>query len=254
MLRGFKLFVSMARPAEVTNLIRRQRSLGGDMIAGTPRFPVYRIELNSQAKPTLLIFSGHHGDEPAGPMGVMEYLEDNPITDVRILAFPLLNPAGYERKERKDRKGHDLNRQFYANRGDARKILKAIEGETVRMALSCHEDPELKAFYLYYNRCKGLAQKIRDKAEDYFPINQAKKRKSLPKDRKPEPWEEDYCLIKDGMIGPPHINRHTIEDWLADRRVPTIVTETPGQAELPDRVKFIKEAILTTAEYVRRTT
>jgi hypothetical protein len=250
MLRGFKSFIGMARPPELCTILSRQKKLGGDVVAGTDRFPVYRIEMNSMADKTLLIVSGHHGDEQAGPMGVLEYLEDRPDEGVRILAYPLLNAAGYEKGVRNDRTGKDVNRTFYTrDRGkDSWKILRSFDGEKIRLVISVHEHPEIKGFYAYYDGCKALAEKVRDAAEEYFTIQ-----KAVEKPKKGEPWVKDLSQIRDGLIKPPHIHRRTIEDKLAELGLPVLTTETPGLADLPDRVKFIKEAITLAAAYVRKT-
>jgi len=253
MLKGFRSFINMTSPPQLSHLLNRMKKLGGDIVAGTERFPVYRIEANSiSGEATLLVLAGHHGNEKSGPLGTLEYLEDNPDEKVRILAYPLLNAAGYERNERKDRTGKDINRTFYTRdkEKDSWQILRSFDGEEIRFALSLHEDPDLKGFYAYYNRCKSLAEKVRDAAEEYFTIQ-----KPIPEPKKPkegEPWFPEYAQIKDGLVKPPHVNRRTVEDKLADLGVPVLTLEVPGQAELSDRVKFVKEAIKLTAEYVRR--
>lgn len=248
-MKGFRAFVGYKGQPALGTLLRRCQKLGGDVVAGTPKFPVYRVEVNSQAKTTIVMVAGHHGDEPAGPLGLLDYLEDRPDPEVRILAFPLLNPAGYDRGTREDRKGHDLNRQFFSRRGDAQDILKAVHLESIRFLLSLHEDPEADGFYCYQQNCKPLANKVRDLAdEEYFKIFKEKQRKPLPG----EPLPKDRGLIKDGIISPPHVARNTLEDRLWAQGVPYFVPETPGTAELADRVRFMKEVCTLAVEYTRR--
>ncbi len=48
--------------------------------------------------PRLLVASGFHGEEPAGPWGVLEFLDSAPqglLSRVQLLVLPLVNVTGF---------------------------------------------------------------------------------------------------------------------------------------------------------------
>ncbi len=83
-----------------------------------PRF-VYHDKSNSE--PICIgIFAAIHGDEPAGALAVIEFLEELSRdaelgSDYCIHAFPVCNPSGFEDGTRFSRNGKDLNREFWKN-------------------------------------------------------------------------------------------------------------------------------------------
>src|SRR5207237_8762818 len=57
--------------------------------------------------------SGMHGDEPAGPLAVLELLRDNPWPkDLELWLCPCLNPSGFSLNRRENEAGIDLNRDY----------------------------------------------------------------------------------------------------------------------------------------------
>jgi len=71
---------------------------------------------NSQKeKEGRLIAAGFHGDEPAGPWGVLSFLNSLPlalIQDRKVGILPLVNPTGLNQAARRNRWGEDPNRGF----------------------------------------------------------------------------------------------------------------------------------------------
>ncbi|MCP4248129.1 MAG: murein peptide amidase A [bacterium] len=67
--------------------------------------------------PHRLIFGGFHGDEPKGvdlARRLWEYVEqgDGATPQRGLVVVPLVNPDGYERRNRRNARGVDLNRNF----------------------------------------------------------------------------------------------------------------------------------------------
>jgi len=63
-------------------------------------------------------FAGIHGDEPAGPLAVAEFLQHlarEPFLaeNFHLDFYPLCNPTGFEDNTRNSRRGRDLNREFW---------------------------------------------------------------------------------------------------------------------------------------------
>ena len=69
------------------------------------------------AKPNLLTAGGFHGEEPAGPWGILEYLETatkEEIYGVNHSFLPLVNPTGFAAATRLNVFGENPNRGFVA--------------------------------------------------------------------------------------------------------------------------------------------
>jgi protein MpaA len=86
------------------------RSVGGRPL----RYGVFGSGL-----PVTLVFAGIHGSEPAGVDLALRFLESlagdpRSVDRGTIVVAPLVNPDGYERRERWNARGVDLNRNFPA--------------------------------------------------------------------------------------------------------------------------------------------
>jgi len=67
------------------------------------------------AKPNLLTAGGFHGEEPAGPWGILEYLEtatEAEICSINHSFLPLVNPTGFAAATRLNVFGENPNRGF----------------------------------------------------------------------------------------------------------------------------------------------
>ena len=68
---------------------------------------------NQESAPRIYISSGMHGDEPAGPLAVLDLLESEQLChEIDWTLFPILNPAGLARNQRENLEGVDLNRDY----------------------------------------------------------------------------------------------------------------------------------------------
>ncbi|PWU24002.1 hypothetical protein C5B42_01105 [Candidatus Cerribacteria bacterium 'Amazon FNV 2010 28 9'] len=102
--------------------------------------------------PKLLVVSGLHGDEA----GVIEPLFLHLTTQEKelppTLFIPVMSPSAFERKQRKNKHGNDVNRIFGLNTGDteeqvASSIVKAHA--PYNLVVSFHEDHEYSQVYVY---------------------------------------------------------------------------------------------------------
>jgi hypothetical protein len=201
---------------------------------------IFKVVINPDAKRTVCFIAGLHGNEPAGPLGALKFLEEKiyvPKTK-RVVIIPLVNPTGWNANTRETEEGNDLNRMFLDKdlKGECKYIWDAIKDDDILMLHTLHEDPDLKEFYLYYTADKQLAEDIRELASKYFPIYGKSS-------REPIPGEIYKDKIYQGLVPLPHIKRGGIEDKVLEMGIPYITTETPGKANLSRRVKFTKEAM-----------
>ncbi len=103
-------------------------------------------------RPRIYVSAGIHGDEPAGPLALVEMIEAGAF-DSRAGWFlcPMLNPVGFVRRTRENAEGVDLNRDYKALKSaeiqaHARWLKRQPNFELV---LCLHEDWESKGYYLY---------------------------------------------------------------------------------------------------------
>ncbi|HEX3797736.1 MAG TPA: M14 family metallocarboxypeptidase [Verrucomicrobiae bacterium] len=128
-------------------------------------------------KKRLYISTGIHGDEPAGPLAVLQLLQENRWpADVDIWLCPCLNPAGFTRNARENANGVDLNRQYLnPTAEETRAHINWLERQpSFDLCVCLHEDWESQGFYLYElnpDHQPSLAQRIIDRVAEICPID-----------------------------------------------------------------------------------
>lgn len=131
----------------------------------------------SNARATIAIAAGVHGDEPAGPWALLSIVADgllDPAYAYRM--WPCTNPSGYQRGTRESEDGVDINRSF--TRGgttpESRAIITANRDRKFALSLDLHEDYEADGFYAYEPLVDGKAPLgefvIRAVEDAAFPI------------------------------------------------------------------------------------
>ena len=100
----------------------------------------------------LYISAGIHGDEPAGPLAVLELVRENQWPEnVEVWLCPCLNPSGFAHNTRENASGLDLNRQYL--QPDALETRAHIawlaQQPNFDVSLCLHEDWEAHGFYVY---------------------------------------------------------------------------------------------------------
>jgi hypothetical protein len=103
-------------------------------------------------KPTLLLLSGMHGDEYETSACLADYVEKHADTLPDFLFIPKVSPSAIELKTRKNKLGHDVNRNFFDPPTDpeVKDVMNIISRHVFDLCLDFHEDPDLKdAFYVY---------------------------------------------------------------------------------------------------------
>ena len=206
--------------------------------------PVY-TKIKSGA-PRIYLSSGVHGDEPSGPLALMELLGEGLLSnEVSWMLCPLLNPSGMEAGTRENSSGVDLNRDYLRRASaEVRGHVDWLERQPVPdVFLSLHEDWESTGFYLYEIQksvCASVAHAILEAA-------------SLEIGPEPSPLIDDHNVREPGWIF--HEPRADIPaDWpeaiyMADRGTQVSYTmETPSSLELSRRVACHKLAVCKAVE------
>lgn len=120
-----------------------------------PRFHFQRTQTVKQ-RIQVGIFAGIHGDEPAGILGVMDFireLDENPELgrDFELWIYPVCNPGGYLDRTRESRTGTDLNREFWqgTREPEVRLLEREIRARQFDGIISLHSDDTSSGFYGY---------------------------------------------------------------------------------------------------------
>lgn len=190
-----------------------------------------KLVINPDVEPTLLITAGIHGDEPAGPYGVVEWLTKAEYPDdLRIIIIPLINPSGFDDNERNNGDDRDLNRGFNIRKRptvELKLLEKALNGESLSLLLSLHEDRGHGGIYLYHADVdEDVCRRILDDCSKVIPIVTEK---SIYGD------ECERGMIYVGLKNkdPKHVN--SLENALQALGVAQITFETPALAEFNKR-------------------
>lgn len=143
------------------------------------QYPLYIIKIKADradAK-TLLVSAGMHGNEPSGPLGVVEFLKriDLKKIDVNITILPLCNPAGFDRNKRRNDQRRDLNRHFSDNvlTQENKTIYSQVKDIHPDVMLALHEDISQDKFFLYETArtTQPYDLEILEEAKKTFDIN-----------------------------------------------------------------------------------
>lgn len=203
-------------------------------VGGQPLYLLYR-EARTPDAPRLLLASGFHGEEPAGPWGVLALLDslaDGALDTLELTVLPLVNVTGFRAGRRLNDWGENPNRGYLP--GDERPSREGLallaQGQRLAAAsrdglLTCHEDVLLSHGYLYtleQGRSPGaLSQALLGASAAHFPVH-------------PD-GEVDGCPVRGGIV---FNHRDTsFETWLFERGARyAACVETPGQQPFARRV------------------
>jgi protein MpaA len=134
---------------------------------------------NSPAPRKIYVSTGIHGDEPAGPIAMLQLLQRNEWpADCEIWLCPCLNPAGFVLGTRENDKGVDLNRDYLQLQTDEIRAHAAwlTRQPQFDVCLMLHEDWESNGFYVYEQnpeRLPSLAEAIIERVEKVCPIDRS---------------------------------------------------------------------------------
>ncbi len=171
---------------QVSRLGLQERKLGE-----TGGYPInfYQSPAQKSGQPSILISAGFHGEEAAGPWGMLHFLnelEPELFNQLNLSILPLVNPTGFKKGHRFNKLGQNPNRGFVLENGRTKTDEASTEGEILMEhsqllhaaskngILTCHEDVLQKNTYIYSfepNQTPGkFSLSLRDTLGQYFPI------------------------------------------------------------------------------------
>lgn len=205
--------------------------------------------LTSQPKKRVYISTGIHGDEPAGPVAVLELLRERSWpADVDVWLCPCLNPTGFQLNRRENANGIDLNRDYrHLIAEEIRAHVTWLQNQPAfDLSLILHEDWEANGFYLYElnpeNR-PSLAEAIITHVSKVCPIEPA-----LLVDG----WSAQNGIIQTKV--PPKERPQWAESiyLISQKTRQSFTLEAPSDFPLQTRVQALKTAVRVALEDVKR--
>lgn len=195
-----------------------------------------RCGTEDPSAPRLLVSSGFHGEEPAGPWGVLEFLEmadPRLLSRTRLTVLPLVNVTGFQAGTRFNACGENPNRGYRGLPGEnpsgEGRLLLAY-GDLLQQAsrdglLTCHEDVLLSHGYVYSS----------ERAATPGPFSQALLRVIAANFPVHPDGTVDGCAVEGGIVF--NHDDGSFESWLMQRGAARAAcVETPGQHPIARRI------------------
>jgi hypothetical protein len=121
-------------------------------------YPLYRLIIHPKVKETVCIVSGIHGNEIAGPLSILKIvnaiIHDLP-EEYRFVIYPMINPSGFDLRQRFDSDHRDLNAIYGAtlrsrNYFEVQVFYQdALNFAPFEAVITLHEDSDREKFYMY---------------------------------------------------------------------------------------------------------
>lgn len=210
----------------------QQHTLG--TVLGEP-LPMLTRQARSASAPHRLVACGFHGEEPAGPWGLLRFLQRvdaAALNGVHLTLLPLVNATGFAAGTRFNSEGDNPNRGFsgtvMAPSAEGRLLLQhasSLAAASRDGALSCHEDVMTATAYLY----------AFENAPTPGALAHSLLQANLRHFQQHPDGLVDGCPVKDGVI----FNHHdgSFEDWLFGLGAAfTACVETPALQPFEQRV------------------
>ena len=153
-----------------------------ELFANAGELPLYGFaRLAKKPQLTVYISAGIHGDEPAGPLALLELLKANAWpSGVNLIACPCLNPTGFPNNTRENRTGTDLNRDYrHIESGEVQAHTEWIDRlPQFDFGICLHEDWEASGFYLYElnpDNLPSVSGDVIDAVAEVCPIDRSER-------------------------------------------------------------------------------
>lgn len=169
------------RAHDARDVVRRWRAVARaarmrlEVIHETSSYPVLCLRSRGLTRDALYLSAGVHGDEPAGPQGLLAWAEANleRLRRGNVILFPLFNPVGLALNTRANENGEDMNRIFHLKEHPhIAAWWRAMEGVHAGLALCLHEDYDAQGLYCYEqsrNPGEDMAERFMTACERIIP-------------------------------------------------------------------------------------
>jgi len=202
--------------------------------------------------PRLLICSGFHGEEKAGPYAALKWLSNcdtSILRKVDLSFIPLVNPVGFKKGTRYSTPGEKSNQGFcHPEKGEKRSREGEIIYSNIDLLmplakdgyLSLHEDILLKEYYVYTFEKRSrdmIARGLLKTLSNHFPKSLTGLTTAGMSAEQIEASNEPSVMVTNGWVNHNKLHDGSLEDFFYHANVPRIaVSETPGLYTLKRRV------------------
>lgn len=124
---------------------------------GAYLLPTLHRDSESKDAPHLYLSGGVHGDEPAGPLALLDLLRNRRLSrSIEWSILPVINPTGLAVRSRENANGVDLNRDYsrQPKTTEVRNHVQWLQTKTFTAAVCLHEDYETDGAYLFELKSK----------------------------------------------------------------------------------------------------
>ncbi|MFD2275868.1 M14 family metallocarboxypeptidase [Rubritalea spongiae] len=212
------------------------------LLAEVEGYSVYAYHLlRPDAERLVYLSAGIHGDEPAGPLALLELIEEGILDEpVSWVLCPVINPTGLAANRRENFQGLDLNRDYLKKQSvEIASHANLLDSLDVDFAISLHEDWESSGFYFYeINQADDRPQRYDRMVQVISSV--------MPMER--EAVIDDHAVREAGWIY--HENKPDEPElwpeaiYLAMRGCPLSFTfETPSSLAIGKRIEAHKVAV-----------
>jgi predicted deacylase len=206
-------------------------------------YPLYRLVIHPKNERTICIVSGIHGNEIAGPLCILKIthaiIHDLP-EQYRYVIYPMINPSGFDLRQRYDADQRDLNaifgptlksRNYFEVQAFYQDALKFTPFEAI---ITLHEDSDREYFYMY-----GLGKENLD----YYHAVCAFAKTCIP------PWingEIEGCMTDEHGLILSNARDHAFDGSLFAKGLTkkAFTFETPGKLDCHFRVNMMTQLVL----------
>ena len=234
------------------------------------KYPLYYVHAKSPKKVYKNIFlsAGIHGNEPAGVYALLNFLEKKAheyLDNFSFIAFPCVNPSGFEYDQRGNIDGINLNLTFNGELSSKEStIVKQFirkSNITYAFAMDMHEDDTYekvdgytmkdnpKEFYLYevsHHKNFFIGPKIIHALEcQGIPIC---KREQIYYEK----CNKNGLILSNGILDPSYRDVDTLDGYLQNFTKHIFTPETPTCWSLDKRISVqMKTLLLVLDEYIK---
>lgn len=192
--------------------------------------------------PTLMIWSGTHGDETEVTECVSSYLNTHQQNLPDYLYIPEVSPSAVERKTRRNKYDRDVNRHFRQNPVDeeVRAVMDIVRPYSTPLAITFHEDPDRRSsFYIYDSHLMDEAELSQYRA--VMTKTGAKLYTGID-----DETDENLGLHVDRGYISTTVDPHEKEmgysmNWLVEQNIAkrVFIPEVPGRADMPLKLAIV---------------
>jgi len=235
-MKDFRTFIS-----EEVNKVEQYLQEFGDAVSSTHRRAdvnghTFFVPLNFKDElPNKMIASAFQGDEPAGWVGLLEYVKNNKPQNANVTYLPIFSKETFQTGKHEDPRGENPNHNIPHKPSQETSRLLAAEDKWLPLAsggfLDLQEDPYRGEGYAFVWSDRGdVGSRIVDLIGEYFSLFESPYYPHLAVGGRIESDDQ-------GMFG----------DYLATKGItPSITSETPVKGEDMDKrvkvnVEIIKE-------------